>query len=255
MLLVLDIGNTNIVLGVYQDRQLIHHWRISTNKDTTADEYAATLKNLFSFCGLEFRSITGAIISSVVPPVTPILEGMIRKYFAMMPMIIGPGIKTGISIVIDNPRELGADRIVNAVSALTKYGGPLIIVDFGTATTFCAVSENGAYLGGAIAPGIGISTDALYQKASKLPRVEIVKTGVIIGKNTVSSMQAGIYHGYCGLIDRIIKLMKKELGGDPKVVATGGLAQLVVDDSEMIELIDPFLTLDGLLYIYEKNTR
>lgn len=255
MLLVLDIGNTNIVLGVYQDRQLIYHWRISTNKDTTSDEYAATIKNLFSFHDIDFDCITGAIISSVVPPVTPILERMIKRYFSITPIIVGPGIKTGISIVIDNPRELGADRIVNAVAALTKYGGPLIIVDFGTATTFCAISETGNYLGGAIAPGIGIATDALYQKASKLPRVEIVKTSTVIGKNTVSSMQAGIYHGFCGQIDRIIGLMKKELGGTPKVVATGGLAQLLVGDSEMLEIIDPFLTLEGLLYIYEKNTR
>jgi len=253
LLLVIDVGNTNIVLGVYAGKKLVHHWRTSTDKSKTDDEYAVLVKNFFNFIGLSFTDIDGAIISSVVPPLTSSMETMVEKYFNVKPLIVGPGIKTGISIVYDNPREIGADRIVNAVAAFNKYGGPLVIVDFGTATTFCAISEKGEYLGGAIAPGIKISNEALFQRASKLPRVEIIKPKNIIGKNTVSGMQAGIFYGFCGQVDRIAGVMKEELGGNVKVIATGGLAELIASGSEMIDFIDPFLTMEGLLSIYEKN--
>ena len=253
MILVFDVGNTNMVCGVYDRRVLTNHWRLSTEKSTTIDEYAIVLKSLFELSGLTFQDIDAAVISSVVPPVMPNLENLIRKYFKVEPLIVGPGVKTGMPIIYDNPKEVGADRIVNAVAAYSKYGGPLIIVDFGTATTFCLVSKRGEYMGGAIAPGVGISTEALFQRASKLPRVEIVKPTAVAARNTVAAMQSGIYFGFIGQVDGIVKRMKEEMGSEAKVIATGGLAKLIAQESETIETVDLYLTLDGLLLIHELN--
>ena len=254
MLLAIDIGNTNVVLGVFDKEKLVENWRVGTNAQITPDEYAMTFKDLFNFAGLEFRQITGVIISSVVPPLLPVMVEMSKKYFRLDPMVVTPELKTGITVRYDNPTEVGADRIVNAAAAYKLYGGPLIIVDFGTATTFCAVTKKGEYLGGAITPGVKISAEALFQRASKLPRVELVKPGKVIGSDTVSAMQAGIIYGYAGLVDGIVERMKKELSPDARVVATGGLAELVSPETRTIGEIRPQLTLEGLRLLYELNS-
>jgi len=253
MLLAIDAGNTNIVLGIYQDSTLISHWRVSTDRQKTADEYGILLRNLFDFQGHRFSDITAVAIASVVPPLMTSLEEMSRNYFGITPLVIGPGVKTGMPLKFDNPKEIGADRIVNAVAAYEIYGGPLVVVDFGTATTFDVVTKHGEYIGGAIAPGIGISTEALFMRAAKLPRVELVKPQNVITKNTINGIQAGIIFGFTGQVDGIVKRMKKELGEDPFVVATGGLAQLISIESETIQKVDPWLTLEGLRIIYLKN--
>ncbi|MCL5992653.1 MAG: type III pantothenate kinase [Firmicutes bacterium] len=254
MLLAVDVGNTNIVLGVYQGRELKVSWRISTNREQTGDEYGIIFKNLFAQASIDDSLLTGMIVSSVVPPLMFSLEEMAKRYFRLDPLVVGPGMKTGLNIKIDNPREVGADRIVNAVAGIELYGGPLIIVDFGTATTFDAISGSGEYLGGAIAPGISISTEALFQRAAKLPRVELVKPKRVIGRDTISSMQSGIIYGFIGQVDGIVKRMIQEFPERPKVVATGGLADLLAADSEALEIVNPLLTLEGLLIIYQRNS-
>lgn len=255
MLLAFDVGNTNIVIGVYDGDTIINYWRMSTNEANTADEIGIFVDQLFKHEGLDVNNVEDIIISSVVPNVMYSLQHMAQKYFDKEAMIIGPGIKTGMNIKYDNPRQVGADRIVNAVSAFHKYGGPMIIVDFGTATTFCAVTDKCEYLGGAILPGIKISSDALYQRAAKLTRVELVKPKKVICKNTTQSMQAGIIYGYVGSVDYIVKRMKAELGGNPKVIATGGLATLISSESEQIDVVDKFLTMEGLNRIYHMNKK
>lgn len=253
MILVVDVGNTNIVLGLFEGKTLVHNWRISTNRQATADEYGMALFGLFNHKGMTLESVEGVIISSVVPPLMFALESMCRKYIDCEPLIVGPGMKTGLSVRYENPREVGADRIVNAVAALELYGPPLVIVDFGTATTFCYIDEKSQYIGGAIAPGIGISTEALYQRAAKLPRIELVKPKSTVGRNTVTSMQAGIIFGYAGQVDGIVRRIKEEFGTKPTVVATGGLAELIAEESRSIDVINPILTLQGLRLIYERN--
>lgn len=253
MILVLDAGNTNIVLGIYDRDELIHHWRLETDRHKTEDEFGMQIKSLLTHVGLAFEDINGIIISSVVPPIMFSLERMCQKYFHVKPLVVGPGIKTGLNIKYENPREVGADRIVNAVAAIHEYGSPLIIVDFGTATTYCYINEAQQYMGGAIAPGIGISTEALYTRASKLPRIEIARPESVIGKNTVAAMQAGIVYGYVGQAEGIVSRMKTQSAEKPKVIATGGLAALIAGESKLIDVVDPFLTLKGLYLIYKRN--
>lgn len=253
LLLVMDVGNTNIVLGVFDEDKIIAQWRLQTNRNVTEDEFGITLNNLFQYHDITLKQVKGVIISSVVPPLTVILKRMSEKYLNQTPLILGPGVKTGLNIKYDNPREVGADRIANAVAAIELYGPPLIIVDFGTATTFCFIDDDGSYVGGAISPGVHISAEALYQRAAKLTRVEIDRPDSVVGRNTVQAMQAGIYYGYVGLIKEIVTRMSKLTKKRPKVVATGGLASFIYQDTEVIDEVDPHLTLWGLKLIYERN--
>ncbi|OGP34751.1 MAG: pantothenate kinase [Deltaproteobacteria bacterium GWC2_65_14] len=253
MLLVIDVGNTHTVLGVYQGERLLHHWRVWTDREKTSDEYGILVRNLYDGSHFSSEEIAAIVLSSVVPPLTPTIIELCVRYFGIQPLVVGPGIKTGISIQMDNPKEVGADRIVNAVAAFARYNKACIVLDFGTATTFDYVSSKGDYMGGIIAPGAGISAEALFRQASKLPRVEIAKPPSVIGKNTVTAMQSGLFYGYLGLVEGIIDRMKRELGSDPVVVATGGLAGILAKESSKIHEIDENLTLEGLRIIYERN--
>jgi len=253
MLLVIDIGNTNIVFGVYNNNELINHWRLSTSLQKTVDEYAILLNSLLYIEKIRLSEIDSAIISCVVPPLLIPFEIVCRKYIGIRPIIVEPGIKTGMPILYENPSELGADRIVNAVAGYDKHKRSLIIVDFGTATTFDYITDKGEYVGGAIVPGIMISLEALFERASKLPRVELIRPKTIIGRHTVHAMQSGIIYGYSSLVDGVVKKMKQEVKTDPYVIATGGLSSLIFKNSETIDEIDEFLTLKGLKILYEKN--
>ena len=254
MLLTIDIGNTNISLGVFLSRELINHWTINSDLFKTSDEYGVLLQNLFNQSGLDRKNVNGIIMSSVVPPLTPVFQSLCRHLFQPKPLTVGPGLKTGMPILYENPHEVGADRIVASVSAFEQYGGPAVVIDFGTATTFDVVSEKGEYLGGAIAPGIQIAAEALYLKTAKLPHVDIRKPKKPIGRTTESSMQSGLFFGYVGLIRNIIDEIKRELQSEAVVVATGGFARIIRQDIETINQHEPYLIENGLRLLFYRNT-
>lgn len=252
----MDVGNSTIVLGVYKEDVCIRSWRIATDRQKTSDEYAVLIRSMFADEGISFSDIKGISVSSVVPPIMHTLEQMCKVYLGQRALVIGPGVKTGLNILYENPREVGSDRIANAVGALTHYGSPVVIVDFGTATTYCYINDKEQYVGGAIAPGMAVAAEALYMRASKLPKIELAKPKNILGRNTIHAVQAGTFYGYIGQVEGIISRIYKEakVTTKPVVVATGGLAELLAPETSMIDVVDPFLTLKGLKAIYEKNT-
>lgn len=253
MILAIDVGNTNIVVALYDNDKLRRNWRMATDKNKASDEYGVLITQFLRFENVSTDDIEDVMIASVVPTVMHSLKNAVKRYIGCEPMIVGPGIKTGMNIRYDNPKELGADRIVNAVAAVNKYKPPLIIVDFGTATTFCAVDKNGDYLGGVITAGVKISMSALFEKTAKLPKVEIVKPNSVIGRNTISAIQSGAVFGHAGLVDGIVRRIKKNIGEDASVIATGGLAKMIAEESQEINIVDSMLTLDGLKILYDKN--
>lgn len=258
MLLVIDVGNTHIVFGGFEGKKLIYDWRISSDKEKTSDEYGLLFDQIFKYNGIDRSEVSDIIISSVVPTLMHTLPAMSQRYFNIDPVVIGPGVKTGMNIKYDNPKEVGADRIVNAVAAYERYGGPVIIVDFGTANTFCFVNKEGEYLGGVIAPGIKISSEALFLRTAKLPKVEILKPERVIGKNTIESIQSGLVYGYIGMVDSIIERMIEEMKlkrEEVKIVSTGGFSTIIGNESKYIQYSDKFLTLEGLRIIYERNKK
>jgi type III pantothenate kinase len=255
LLLTIDAGNTNTVLGVHRGVELVAHWRLTTRREQTADEYGILVRNLFSSSGLDPQKIAGVALASVVPPLTSVLVALSRQYLGQDPLVVEPGVRTGMPILYEPPSDVGADRIVNGVAALAAYGGPVIVVDFGTATTFDVVTKKGEYAGGVICPGIGISADALFQRAARLPRVDIRNPGKVIGRSTVHSIQAGLYFGYAAMVEGIIVRIRAELGEPARVVATGGLAEALAADIPSLEAVDPVLTLTGLRLIWERNRR
>ncbi len=253
MLLTIDVGNTNTVLGVFEGALLLVHWRLTTRREQTADEYGILVRNLFTSSGLSPERIEAVALASVVPPLTPVLVALARQYLSQEPLVVGPGVKTGMPILYEPPADVGADRIVNGVAAFAGYGGPVVVVDFGTATTFDVVTRRGEYVGGVICPGIGISADALFQRAARLPRVDVRDPGRVVGRTTVGSMQAGLYYGYAAMCEGILARIAAELEEKPRVVATGGLAETLAAEIPSIEAVDPILTLTGLRLIWERN--